>query len=320
MLLLVVVAAASAPGCEDPPVPAVCSGPAAALPTATFDGLTSDPARGRELRYRVRYAPGWNGCAPIVFLSHGGAGATDGQLALGHLGEEYAAHGFVAVHVNHLPSADVTAHEHDRPADVSFLLDQLVAGKLALPADLRAQLATARVGIAGHSWGAYTAHALGGATFDQGTFRDPRILAIVPISPQGPGDLGAFDRGPSDNTWRTVAVPAYTLVGSVEKDSSFGDDPPITAPDWRLRPFERYPTSPDRYLTIIAGQDHVAMGGGVTPAVDAFVALQSRTFFDAYVRGDAREVCAIGVTGAPPGSLAAHKSDPGGVRDGAHCP
>ena len=302
-----------------------CAGPSSVLAVQTFDGAATDLVRNRKVAYRVRYAPGWTGCAPILFLSHGGDGATDGgQLALPHLGEEYAGHGYLAIHVNHMPSTSDRVHESDRPKDVSFLLDQLTAGKLALPADQHAALSLTRVGHTGHSWGASTAHALGGATWDTGVFRDPRVLAVAPISPQGPGLLGGYDNGPDDNSWRTVAVPAYSFVGSLEKDDSIGEVPPVHQLDWRLFPFQRYLDTPDKYLSLVSGQDHDMMGDGGSAEVKAFVATNTRRFFDAYVRGDTREVCSLStpvpVTTALPGVDQRKKSAPAGIRASAGCP
>lgn len=300
-----------------------CAGPSAALPVETFDGAAVDPERSRAVAYRVRYAPGWTGCSPVVFVSHGGDGAADGYLSLAHLGEEYAGHGYLAIHVNHLPSTSDRVHESDRPKDVSFLLNELTAGHLSLPADLHAALALSRVGHAGHSWGASTAHALGGATWDTGNFRDPRFLAVVPISPQGAGLLGGYDKGPDDNSWRTVAVPAYAFVGTLEKDGSVGEDPPVNALDWRLQPFLRYLDAPDKYLSLLTGQDHNTMADGGSPEVKAFVAGTSRRFFDAYVRGDAREVCTLSapvpVSPSLPGVDQRHKAVAPGVRATASC-
>ena len=75
-----------------------------------------------------------------------------------------------------------------------------------------------RVGVLGVGWGAFTAHAVAGGRFEQlpkGEGRDERIVAIVAISPQGPGSIsdhwninsygyGAFDESSTNNTWNPV--------------------------------------------------------------------------------------------------------------------
>lgn len=270
-----------------------CAGPATALATKVFDASVTDTARARRIDYRIQYTADFAGCMPVVVVSHGGAGGTGGQLSLQHLGAEYAAWGYLAVHVNHLPSTTSEQHLIDAPTDMRFVLDALERGQLGLPADLRGRVEAARTAAAGQSWGAYVAHALGGGSFGVGDQGDARVKAIAPISPQGPGQLGAFHRSPEDNSWRSVRVPTYTLVGAVEQDSSYGDDPPVTLPGWRLYPFEDSVAPPDRFLSVLAGQDHVQMGDGGSAETKAFLAGSTRRFFDLVLRGDG-ERCAIG--------------------------
>lgn len=289
------------------------AGPEETFTVRFVDGSSTDSARNRVVAWRLYYPVEALGPRPVLLFSHGGNGTTGGAQRNGHLGTEWARYGFLALHLNHLPSANQDAHERDRPRDVSFILDQLAAGALPLPAGLLATPDLSRVGHCGHSWGAYTAHAVGGGTFTQGRFRDPRIRAIVPISPQGPDQFGSFDRGPSDNTWRTVEVPAYTLLGSLEKDGPLTE--PSRQPDWRLFPFERYPPGVDRFATVIPGADHDDMMD--KPGVTDFVAQNSRRFFQVYVEGRTEGVCALGTLAALPGLD--HRVKPGGG-PAAGCP
>jgi hypothetical protein len=128
------------------------------------------------------------------------------------------------------------------------------------------------------------------ALFTQGTFRDPRVRAIAPISPQGPGQFGSFNRSPADNTWVSVDVPAFTLVGGAEKDGSEGGDTMMT--DWRLFPYFSYRLA-DHFLAVIPGQNHSQMGNAGSAEVNDFVAKNTRLFFEVYLR-DAPSACAIG--------------------------
>jgi hypothetical protein len=280
-----------------------------------FDGRVTDASRSREIAYRLYWPEAATGPLPVLLFSHGGDGNTTGHTVAPHLGTEWAKHGFLAIHLNHRPSATILQHERDRPADVSFVLDRLEAGSLPLPPGLAGTPDLSRVGHSGHSWGAYTSHAVGGAVFDQGTFRDRRIKAIAPISPQGPGGFGAFDRGPDDNSWKDVPVPAYTLVGSLEKDGSVGGGNAM--PDWRLYPFNRYRVPPDRFLSVLPGQDHGDMVNG-PPEVQAFVARNTRLFFEVYVAGRTAGACDVGFLSALPGTDTRHKGGPEGLV--AACP
>jgi poly(3-hydroxybutyrate) depolymerase len=260
-----------------------------------FDGEVVDPARDRRIPYRI-YAPAdADGEVPVILVSHGGDGSEIGYTTGTHLGSTFAKGGFLAVHIGHRRSAVGVRHLVDRPADVSFVLDQLEAGTLPLPAAWAGTADLDRVGHTGHSFGAYTAHAVAGADYGR-SFRDARIDAIAPISPQGPDQFGAFDNGPGDSTWSTVATPVYNLIGGDEIDSNAVDS--ITRPGWRLVPFQRYPGTADTFQTVIAGQDHSDMWRTGSADVEQFVASQILAFFQVYVAGDdAVDPCSIGATG-----------------------
>ncbi len=278
---------------------------ATAAPAGSFDVTLTDAARSRDITIRVYYPQDVAGPRPIIMVSHGGDGSTVGHTRLAHLGPEYAANGYVAVHVGHRPSASNAQHRLDRPADVSFVLDALQAGAVPFPPSFIGTLDFSRVGHAGHSWGAYTANAVAGGNFTQGNLRDPRIKAICAFSPQGPGGFGAYDNGPSDNTWRVITIPTCSFVGAVEKDGSVGEGNSME--DWRLFPFMRYSTVRDQYLSVLPGQDHGDIGGSGSPEVQAFLAQNSRVFFDVYLRGQTGKVCDIGNLAFFPGTANSRK-------------
>jgi dienelactone hydrolase len=70
----------------------------------------------------------------------------------------------------------------DRPADASFVIDQMLAGAGGVPID------AGRIGITGHSFGGWTTL--------QTTGRDARIRAALPLAPAGGASplTGALDR------------------------------------------------------------------------------------------------------------------------------
>jgi hypothetical protein len=296
------------PVIEDPPPPY-----AVAFEDRTVT-YTSMGGAAREVRFRFWYPEGVTAPAAVVLVSHGGDGSTQGHTGFEHLAREYSAAGYVTLVLNHLPSSSVLQHERDRPGDVTAVLDAVLGGKVGFPGRFRGTLDGARVGHVGHSWGAYTSHAVGGARFEQGTFRDGRVKAIVPLSPQGPGNFGAYDTEPdlsrpsTDNSWASVTIPAYNLVGSLEKDGPLGD--PDLAENWRLFPFERYPLQGDKHLSVIPGQDHGDMGNGGSAEVQRFIARNTRLFFDVYLRARTDSVCSIGQVDALPGTLTRRRVHP----------
>lgn len=277
------------------------------MPARTFDGSITDVRRTRTIAYRVYYPAGWRGPLPVVLFSHGGDGSTNGHTQLGHFGTEWASTGFLAVHLNHLPSATISQHDADRPVDVTAILDRLEARSLPLPADLAGTPDLTRIAHAGDSWGAYTAHAVGGARFTHGQYRDSRVKAILPISPQGPGGFGAFENGPANNSWRELSIPSFVLVGADEKNGPLGDPQQLT--DWRLYPYERAPAAPARFLAVLPGQGHGAMAGGAEPA-QRYLRLNIRRFLQVFLQGREALVCDIGRLTLIPGTDLRRKTDP----------
>lgn len=267
----------------------------------TVDVLLADPARGgRELGIRV-YAPlGIRGERRLVLISIGGFGTAPGlpgpeRSHFAHLAEPLARAGMVAIVVGHRRSPSLEAHRLDRPRDLSFLLDALAAGRVPLPASFAGTVDTGRVGVVGHSAGAYAAMAVGGARYPQGEFRDPRVAAIVPISPQGVGEeFQAYDRGGNDHTWAGVAVPTLILLGRDEIDLSGSGS--FVASGWRLRAFARLDAAFDRHQIVIDGQDHLEMGGqpGVgDPEVRTYLGAAVRRFLWVELE-DGGSACRIG--------------------------
>lgn len=265
----------------------------AAVSVAELDGEIVDDARDRSIPYRA-YAPvGVGGAVPVVLVSHGGLGSDTGYTRGSHLGSTFAADGFLAIHVGHRRSAAGDRQVFDRPADITALLDALAAAELELPTEFTGTPDLERIGHVGHSYGAYTSHAVGGAVFDR-DLTDPRIDAIVPISPAGHDQFGAFDDGAGNTTWSTVTIPAFNLVGGEEMDiNAVGT---IDRPGWRRVPYDNYPDEGDKYLVVIDGQTHSDMWRTGANEVAAFIAREVSDFLARYVAGDMRvDACDIGV-------------------------
>ena len=89
--------------------PAVCDG-LVTYAVGQADGELVDGARGRTVPYRLYYPQGAACSAAVILVSHGGNDAPNGQLQLGHLGNEYARAGYLALHIGH--RASVNAQQH----------------------------------------------------------------------------------------------------------------------------------------------------------------------------------------------------------------
>ena len=194
----------------------------------------------------------------------------------------------------------------NRPKDISFVIDQI-----ATHAIIGSITDMQRIGVAGHSFGAYTAMAVGGMTVDlpeeQGgkrqSFRDERVKAVLPMSPEGAGTMGI-----SSGAWEKFAVPVLFLTGT--KDYGSG----ARSAAWRREGFVAA-TGVDHYLVTIENAGHMTFANpGEKSAQQAAAGLGmgllllgqndtkkqkghielveslSMAFFDAYVRGEAEAI------------------------------
>jgi dienelactone hydrolase len=213
-------------GCSSPgPAGSSSAGPsttAAAVgthPVATRTLDLSDPGRitdptpdepgdevpGRDLPTTVWYPSDGEGPYPVVVFSHG---IQSGPSAYGDLLSAWASAGFVvAAPVFPLTNVDVPPVYLDvlnQPADVSFVLTQVLALHTTAGDVLEGQLDTAEVAAAGHSAGAVTTVGL-----LNDCCVDERISAAVVLagtltgfgpSFARPGVPTLFEHGTSDDT------------------------------------------------------------------------------------------------------------------------
>jgi predicted dienelactone hydrolase len=220
-----------------------------------------DAARKRELPVKV-YAPQTRGRYPVIVFSHDAGGSKDG---FGPLARHWVSHGFVSIHPSHADSAQDSKAALDRAMaspggwenrarDLSFILDSLAEIERLAP-ELRGRLDAKRVGVAGHSFGAFTAMLVGGATVDVPggaagrSFTDPRASAVLAISPPGTGQQGLTVR-----SWRKMTLPMMTVTGSRDLGAE------RQSPEWRRHPF-RYSPAGDKHHVFIQDAGHFSFGG-----------------------------------------------------------
>ncbi len=219
------------------------------LTVAPFeDQVWTDPDRGYEMAVRL-YAPApreGDGPFPVVILSHGAGG---NRSAFDNLSAYLAARGHLCVTLTHDDTRPSSRLE--RPADVSFALDVILGASPPSPL-LVGRVDAARVGMVGHSFGAFTTLAIMGSTFRESTLpgspsvklADPRVRAGAPLSPQGPGILGL-----DEHSWEGIARPVFTLRGTLDVSVETPD------PATRDLPYQLMPPR-DKYHAILEGADH----------------------------------------------------------------
>lgn len=118
--------------------------------------------------------------------------------------------------------------------------------------------------------------------------------------------MGAFDRGPADNSWQSVTIPAFCMVGSEEIRMAAGRD---MGDGWRLRPFKRYPTAGNKYLAVLEGQSHAQMGTRGSTDTGRYIARNACVFFEVYLLDRTECEPEIGTLDAPPGLHFVRKHD-----------
>lgn len=263
------------------------------------DDSWQDSERNRDIPVRI-YRPDGDGPFPVIVFSHGLGGSRE---AAPYLGEHWASWGFLAIFVQHPGSDESVWQGQSGPAamqalrqaanarsavaryrDIPFVLDEIERRTAAgeLPAD------TARIGIAGHSFGAHTVMASLGQSFARGgqiSFDDPRLLAGVALSPPP-----ANDRTDGGAVYASIAEPVLHLTGTADGsplDSS-------ARPEDRLEAFAAMGPAP-QYLIVFEGGDHSVFGGRSRPGrpdpenypvIQSATAEASTAFFRAWLAED----------------------------------
>ncbi|HET9870243.1 MAG TPA: acetylhydrolase [bacterium] len=265
--------------------------------------VLEDPSRHRRVPLTVYYPVGQGRWPfPVIVFSHGAGGSKDGYA---YLGRYWASHGYVVIHPTHFGSDASLLRRHrpfynlraikkmvttprnfiDRPQDISFVLDHLAQVE-GMDPELDGLFDLKRVGVAGHSFGAYTTLAVAGAVVSlkgqkPRSFRDPRPLAFIALSPQG-DEPGVFE----GNAWAGIRRPFLVMTGT--EDKGLGGQPA----SWRQQPYGGMPPTGNKDQIVITGADHmnfagVGLNGKVRDgAKNEYIQKATLTFWDAYLKGD----------------------------------
>ena len=275
-----------------------------AVETVKHDLL--DAKRDRNVPMKIYYPKSGAGPFPIIIFSHGLGGTCDGYE---YLGRHWASHGYVCVHVQHigsddsvwkgLPVAERSAamgraalditNAINRPQDVTFAIDEVLKMNRAEHSPLKGRLDAERIGVAGHSFGAYTTLAIAGEVFVLPTGRelamaDPRVKAAIPMSAPVPKSQDKYDRA-----FSKIKIPCFHMTGTRD-DSPIGE---TKASDRRV-PFD-HSNGSDQFLLTFEGGDHMVFSGrsrGPGRDMDAkfqpMICMSSTAFWDAYLKDDAK--------------------------------
>ena len=268
----------------------------------------------RVVPVKVYYPKGSEACATIIF-SHGLGGTREGYK---YVGEYWASHGFVSVHLQHEGSDDAVWKDAkplermaamkkaasdpraalDRPRDVSFAIDMLEKLNKDEQSPLHKRIDLTKLGMSGHSFGGWTTLAVGGQTFigagrsaGGASLGDNRIKAMIPMSAPPGKDSAKY----ADN-FKSIKIPGLHMTGTL-------DESPITTttPEERTKPFENTPGpkdgGKDQYLINFEGGDHAIFSGATLgrvrggkgdpkkdPTFHKLIKQSTLAFWDAYLR------------------------------------
>ena len=226
----------------------------------------------RKLPLKI-YMPSGSGAFPVIVFSHGTGASKDDYAALG---EFWAAHGYISIHPSHADSLalrglqlnlhnlrttldEVLSDSNswvERAEDIELVVNTLPT--LASYNDrLNGKIDNSRVGVSGHSFGAYAAQIAGGASIslpgDRGTFRlseESNIKATLLLSPQGTGQQGL-----TRESWRNFRGPMMVMTGPQDRGAGGQDY------RWKTEPFELSPATSNKYLVLLAHANHFSFGG-----------------------------------------------------------
>ncbi|HEU4521050.1 MAG TPA: hypothetical protein VFT12_03545 [Thermoanaerobaculia bacterium] len=231
-------------------------------------GVINDDARGRRIDLTIEY-PIAEGSYPVIIFSTGFGVPSRTYVGLSSY---WATFGYVVIKVGHLETkpdaADVAAawagqtpaDWQQRVRDVKFVIDSLPRIQELYP-ELKGKMDPEKIGVGGHSYGAFVAMLIAGAkTFSNGvatSYADPRVKAVIAMSPQGPSE----SRGLTTESWREVRIPIMYMTGSSDVGMNESENEP-----WRRQAYELSPAG-DKWWVSIAGAGHLSFTGRMAAPV-----------------------------------------------------
>lgn len=282
-----------------------------------------DTQRDKNLSLRVIYPTNPQPNTPTIIFSHGagGSGTNYDPLAL-----HWATQGYIVLLPTHSDSITTNAravfpgrpliqqlHNRNntraqrnstlgpdfdfsdwpnRPRDISFIIDSVTAIESIIP-DIAGRIDPNRIGVGGHSYGAFTAQLIAGTDpIGPGNFTDNRSRCQLLISPQGLGGLL------NKNSWNTFTGPSFTISGDNDTGQD-GSQPAI----WRRDPFDNSPPNTHSLLWIDdAYHNFGGISGQVIPLPDQgpenpthvqIVQAATLAFWDHHLRNESQDIPAF---------------------------
>jgi len=229
-------------------------------------GTLRDPQRNKDIEISIEY-PTRGGPHPVVIFSHALGSSGRGYV---FLSSYWASNGYVVIRPTHADASILTrdiseewtnqgaTQWRDRVRDIKFVIDSLPALEQQYP-ELQGKMDHNKIGVGGHSYGAFTALLLGGMRTFAGrvstSYADPRVKAVIAMSPQGPGE----SRGLTRESFADIRVPVLFLTGTSDRGTTDAEDVA-----WRRLAYELSPAG-DKWFVSLTGANHFTFAGRNAP-------------------------------------------------------
>lgn len=306
------------------------AGPGALLVRVIPFPTEADASRmGRVVPIKV-HLPQGEGPFPVVIVSHGAGGNWDTHAGQN---QHLASHGYAVLALEHVGSnterlrrggprmmqtlMEMIVDREEvlgRPRDVSFAIDRAEDWNRTHP-ELRGKLDVRRIGLVGHSFGAYTTMVVGGMrpalkwlkpARGEGDalgpdLRDRRVACGVALSPQGVAEPFFVAE-----SFRSLAMPLLGISGTLDRQQ--GDHPPIG----RLQAFSVWPEDGGRHrfvwlnnarhldFTSAPAQGELVAASPTRADVQPIARVATLRFLDLHLRRDASAARILSQDGLSP--------------------
>jgi predicted dienelactone hydrolase len=241
----------------------------------TRDLVLHDGHRNKDLPLKVVFPRDVAGHTPVIVFSHGAGGSKDSYSGLTR---HWASYGYIVLQPAHsdsialrrstgdadygmIQALQTALHDEDawqpRPRDISFVIDSFDDIEHLVP-ELRGKLDRDHIGVAGHSFGGFTAESSACATIAvQGDshldLHDHRIRAALVLSGEGPGEMGF-----TGSSFKRCSLPMMSMTGTRDRGVHGW------TPEWREQIFTLAP-APDKYFLNLTGASHFTFVGRSSP-------------------------------------------------------
>lgn len=140
----------------------------------------------------------------------------------------------------------------NRAADVELVINSLDKIESDFP-ELAGKMDHAKIGVAGHGYGAFTALLVGGMRAGTVQAADSRVRAVVAFSPPGIAE----NHGTTAQSWANLRVPVLFMTGTNDRGANESENA-----SWRRQAFDNSPAG-DKYFVLIDGARYSSFTGQV---------------------------------------------------------